>query len=571
MSPRRFSEADHTVRCATTFLRPARDSARACLLAAVALATAGSAPAEVVYEPVPASPRWADAVEPGALRLACVPTESELRALFAGERLPFRPELLRRQPGRLCHVFYRASVPGFRASPDDEPLTGLDFDTDPVLYLAAGSRNRGEPVGAMKEILQRISRPLEVSILLHRVHPAAAYEGATKRLFGSTPHQVALLDRGIDRTFWWVQDWVKSGRAGGSRTILVPRRVFEGKPENGGALAPMLDRFARREGVARSRLSWEGGDLQVTRDPRDPGRRVLFHGSSAKAYWGEALTPGEYAYVLGVELGTDRAVDLSGLAPHVDYVVSFVPEARLALVAVPASGDLDVARAAVDALLSRCADPTPQPLVELRDALASAKTDLDRARAALVRARAGAPSWRLAVDPRLPERMRSLVARACPAGEDCLSPAGQLRMMVADADTFEAWVHATEAAREEPAVIAAHLDLVEGQLEPVPEPVGQRVLEKVGELEAIGFHVVRVPAFRVDLNGPRDWPGISYVNDLVVDKQIFVPRFGLGEVEDRIFRELGAQLPAAYSVVPLDAQRILVRNGGLHCLAGLIR
>ena len=59
----------------------------------------------------------------------------------------------------------------------------------------------------------------------------------------------------------------------------------------------------------------------------------------------------------------------------------------------------------------------------------------------------------------------------------------------------------------------------------------------------MGFQVIRVPAFRVDLNGRRDWPGISYVNALVVDQQIFVPRFGLGAVEDGLFREMGAQLP----------------------------
>jgi len=552
-------------------IRRAQPTLRCFLVAAVLAAMPGGTAAEVVYEPVPASARWTDAVAPGALRLACARDESELRALFAGEGLPFRPELLRRQPARVCHVFYRPTLPGFRASPDDEPLTGIDFDTDPVLYLAAGSRNYGEPVGAMKEILQRIPRPLAVSILIHRVHDAAAYESATRRLFGSTPHRIALPDRGIDRTFWWVQDWVKAGLGGAGPTILVPRRVFEGKPENAEALVPMLDRFARREGVGRSRLSWEGGDLLVTRDPREPRRRVLFHGTSAKPYWGETLTPDEYAYVLGVELGTDREVDLSGLAPHVDYFASFVPRARLVLVAVPVAGDLDVARAAVDALRSRFAEPKPEALLQLRDALASPKADLDRARAALLRARGDSPHWQLAVDPTLPERMRSLVARACPAGGDCLSPAGQLRMMEADRDTFESWVHATQSARDEPAVITAHLDLVEGQLEPVPEPVRRRVLEKITELEAMGFRVVRVPAFRVDLNGPRSWSGISYVNDLVVDQQIFVPRFGLGEVEERIFRDVGAQLPAGYSIVTIDAQRVLIRNGGLHCLAGLIR
>jgi len=541
------------------------------LLAIAAAATPAPCAGEVVFEPVPPSSRWPDAVEPGALRLACARADPELEALFAREGLPFRPELLRREPGRVCHLFYRPTVPGFRASPDDDPVTGILFDTDPVLYLAAGSGNRGEPVGVMREVLRRIPRPLAVSILIHRLHDPAAYEKATQASFGSTPHRVTLVERGVDRTFWWVQDWVKAGASSRGPTILVPRRIFEGKPENGEAFAPLLERFAGREGVVRSQLSWEGGDLQFTRDPRDPRRLVLFYGSFAKPYWAEALTPREFEYVLGLEFGADCAVDLGELAPHVDYFVSFVPKAGLALVGVPVSGDLAVARAALDALLSRFAGDRPQALLDLRDQLSSPDADLGRARHALERARGQGAEWQLAVDPTLPERMRTLAARACPAGGDCLSPSNQLRLIEADPDTFEEWVHATQSARDEPAVIAAHLDVVEGQLDPVPESLSRRVLEKVGALEAMGFRVVRVPAFRVDLNGARSWPGISYVNALVVDQQIFVPRFGLGEVEERLFHDLGAQLPAGYSVVPIDAQRVLIRNGGLHCLAGLIR
>ncbi len=167
--------------------------------------------------------------------------------------------------------------------------------------------------------------------------------------------------------------------------------------------------------------------------------------------------------------------------------------------------------------------------------------------------------------------MRALVARVCPEGGDCLSPANQLRLLEADAATFEEWVHATQSARDEPAVIAAHLDVVEGQLEPVPEAVRRRALEKIGAARGDGLPGRRVPAFRVDLNGPRGWPGISYVNALVVDQQVFVPRFGLGEVEDRLLRDAGAQLPPGYTLVPIDAQQVLIRNGGLHCLAGLVR
>jgi agmatine/peptidylarginine deiminase len=154
---------------------------------------------------------------------------------------------------------------------------------------------------------------------------------------------------------------------------------------------------------------------------------------------------------------------------------------------------------------------------------------------------------------------------------DCLSPARQLRLLEADPATFGEWIHATQSARDEAAVIAAHLDLVESQLDPVPEVIARLALRKIGELEALGFRVVRIPAFRVDLVRPRGWPGISYVNALVVDRQVFVPRFGLGAAEDRLLRKAAAQLPGGYDLVPIEAQQVMIRNGGLHCLAGLVR
>ena len=98
-------------------------------------------------------------------------------------------------------------MPGFRAAPDDDPVTGILFDTDPLLYLAAGSRNRGEPVGAMREILRRIARPLAVDILIHRVHDAAAYER------GDAPEL-----RRLPRTGSRSSTGVSSGRSGGCRT-----------------------------------------------------------------------------------------------------------------------------------------------------------------------------------------------------------------------------------------------------------------------------------------------------------------------------------------------------------------
>jgi hypothetical protein len=527
--------------------------------------------AEVELSAVPPSARWPGSIEPQALQLACSRAVGELQGFFSREGRPFRPDLVRRTSGQACHVFYRPSVPGFRAAPDDDPVTEILFDTDPLLYLATAPRNRGEPVGAMREILRRIPRPLAVSILIHRAHDAAAYEKATLRNFGDTPHRITLVDRAIERNFWWVQDYLKAGTSSRGPTLLVPHRIFEGSPETGEAFEPLLARLSRQDRVVRSKLSWEGGDLQFTRDPRDGQKLVLYYGNSAKPYWAETLTQQEFEYVLSLEFGADRAVDLSGLAPHVDYVASFLPHERVALVGVPASGDLRVARAAVETLLARFGGREPTSLVELRHELSAPIPDLRRVRRMLERARQQQTAWQLAVDPGLEQRVRSLVAGACPEARDCFSVANQLRMLDADPASFEEWIHATQSARSEPAIMTAHLDLVESQLDPVPESLRLRTLEKTAELVRIGFRVIQVPAFRVGLRAKRDWPGISYVNALVVDQQVFVPRFGLGAVEDELFREVGAQLPPGYSIVPIDAQQVLIRNGGLHCLAGLVR
>ena len=173
--------------------------------------------------------------------------------------------------------------------------------------------------------------------------------------------------------------------------------------------------------MVRSRLSWEGGDLQFTRDPNDPRRLVLYYGTFAKPYWGESLSTSEFAYVLGLEFGADHTVDLGGLAPHVDYFVSFLPQERTALVSVPRSSDLEVARAAVTALLGRFAGREPSALVELRNSLSSPDPDLRLVARLLDQARRQQAGWDFNTDPGLAERMKSLVARVCPGAGDCFS------------------------------------------------------------------------------------------------------------------------------------------------------
>jgi len=62
---------------------------------------------------------------------------------------------------------------------------------------------------------------------------------------------------------------VKGGTSSRGETILIPHRIFESDPKYGELYDPLLERFVSQERVTRSGLSWEGGDLQLTRDPRD--------------------------------------------------------------------------------------------------------------------------------------------------------------------------------------------------------------------------------------------------------------------------------------------------------------
>jgi agmatine/peptidylarginine deiminase len=115
------------------------------------------------------------------------------------------------------------------------------------------------------------------------------------------------------------------------------------------------------------------------------------------------------------------------------------------------------------------------------------------------------------------------------------------------------------------------LSIVESQLGPTPHPTQGRIDEKQSELEELGFRVVRVPRFGGERSLKVPWSGISYVNSLLVDHTLFVPRFGLGEVERRIFEELDEALPPEYEVVPVYARHMLLNNGGVHCSVAIVR
>jgi agmatine/peptidylarginine deiminase len=114
------------------------------------------------------------------------------------------------------------------------------------------------------------------------------------------------------------------------------------------------------------------------------------------------------------------------------------------------------------------------------------------------------------------------------------------------------------------------LSVVESQLARRP-PGLDRIDSAARTLEEMGFRVVRVPRFGGDRSLKVPWSGISYVNSLLVDRTLFVPRFGLGDAEETILEELDAALPPQYEVVPVYARHMLLFNGGVHCAVAIVR
>src|SRR5262249_54701179 len=156
-----------------------------------------------------------------------------------------------------------------------------------------------------------------------KLHDEKFYEAAKEFHFKNSVHHIVLRNSHTDADNW-PQDYLKSGSSKGERKILLPHRLYEGNRDYGELYEPLLDGLNEQRFV-RSKLSWEGGDLQFVLDPKNPRKTILFYGKSGRAYWGQALTTEEYAYVLKLEFGADYAVDLSDFVSHADYLVSFIP------------------------------------------------------------------------------------------------------------------------------------------------------------------------------------------------------------------------------------------------------
>lgn len=514
-----------------------------------------------------------EATEPGTIQYACAERKSALEQFYAEGSLEFQPKLVRKGPGEgFCHIYYEPTVRGFRAATDDQQVQELFTAIDPVSFVV-GRKPIGDTLDAVKSVLRELPRSIDVTLGVNEAFGPAFWPAATEQHFHGTHHRVTTQRTPGLMTYSWAQDYMKSGEANGETVILVPRRLYEGKADYDELIRPMLDTFQDTRYV-RSKLSWEGGDLQIADDPKHPGQRILFYGDSARRYWGKDLANGEYEYVLRAEFGAQRGVDLSRFGPHADYLVSFLPGRKAVLLAEPVTDDRELAKAAAEQLAQlygKQAPPTLEILVSLVKRLGRDETeDAEIILRLIADLRKALRTVAAKEDPELSAALTAHIERYCPDNrESCFSDNGKRTMLLSDPELLRRLADASADYTLRNLLAPAMLDLIEGQY-PTEEGLNREVLlSKRIEMERLGFKVVRAPyLLSPDVNS--GWPGVSYVNVLATDGLLFVPTFGLGRYEEQLVANLGKKLPG-YRLIPVDSRYSLAFNGGMHCTFGMVR
>jgi hypothetical protein len=516
---------------------------------------------------------FADSIEPNALRLACASNPALLTNFFKEKNLPFKTTLVRHEEDEVCHIFYEPTIPGFRADPDDLPLSELYIDLDTLGYLSKRNRDIGDSIDIAKQLLEHVRRPITVNLGVSRSHDESWYSLAKDFHFPGSIHTIRHRESKSEISNPWVQDYFKSGRVDDFRKILVTRLLFEGDRELGEEIRATLSTFSG-EPFVRSKLSWDGGDLQFVKSPADPAKLLLFHGGGARLYWGNELSSEEYAYILKLEFGADILLDFSDQISHVDYFLTFLPEDKIALVSQPVTNNLALAQDAIRFLSNSFPDSEAWKMAVLNRIPSMSEAEFrlqaDSIREAIKKAHKA--SWKRKENESLRSRLQSYVLANCPQNsQDCLNVEGQGRLLNQDPSLLADWIEEAFEVSNFEHLPGRLLTVVESQLPGFKASKPAKLEEKVKKLKELGFKVLFSPRIAGDPKMRPAWAGISYSNGLLVDRDFFVPVLGIGSSESAIIEKFQQSLPESYRVLPVFALRNLLYNGGIHCSVGIVR
>ncbi len=478
--------------------------------------------------PVPVSKAFPKAAVSGALHWACAGSNEPLAAFFASKRLRYQPELVQIKDGDFCHIFYEPTVAGFRASADNTEVAEIFANVNTLAFLAKRREDAGDSLSVLKRVLRESDKPLGVTLSLSVSPEEKRVAEALRFHFGNGGHRYNIHHDRHGDVDPWAQDLLKYGYADGQRTVLVTRQAFEGSAGNGALLEPMLDSF-EGDPYVRAKLAFEGGDLLFATPPGAKDRLLLFYGTSAKAYWGEALTREEFGYVLQVEFGADQAVYFGDVTPHVDYSLALLPDGESALVAEPRCGD------------ERVGASVTEMLTGLEQDGEDAQEEAQRL------------------------EVTTYVSEHCPGKPgDCVAPERMPDLVEQEPALVRTWLRLGNAVQLRRTLAPRLREILRRQAAGCDPEHRRKLDENAAMLLRLGFRVVRVPWLEGEAGESR-WPGISYVNAAAIGEAIFVPELGLGEVEEEWIGELQRQLPG-FRVVATPAASLLLQNGGIHCV-----
>jgi hypothetical protein len=514
------------------------------------------------------------AIAPNTFQMACAQRQDQLQQHFSYRRQQYVPNVLRRVDDLTCHLVYEPTVAGFRAHAESDAITGAFADVPHLRFLAQPGEPLGDSLDILKSVLAQAPETLDISLGVSVNVPRAYVDRALAAHFPSTRHRIRIRPNPEEQTNAWSKDFIQSGTARGNGRVLAPRRIFEGIREHGDRYKPLLDALPAKI-TTRSRLSWEGGDLLFVNDPRHAGRLLMFYGDAARPYWAADLAEEEYAYVLAAEFGAQEAVYLGSVAPHIDYVVSFLPEHGIALVGRPVTGNLEIARAAARMLSLTFSAPVPPVVRQIESALEapdSLRASTPVLRTLIAQARRENGEWSVPIDAGSYAQIEQYMAQHCPNDAlGCTSPAHLPILISSQPALFANWVRMAVTLKTAQGLPAAMLSVIEDQLPGETAKKEQRLNEHVRTLEKLGFRVVRIPWIGGEPSGADAWAGISYANMVLLGRRLFVPVFGLGPAEQRLVESIETLLPAGYRVVPVFARSALLQSGGVHCALGVVR
>lgn len=529
----------------------------------------GAAAPGVSISPLAQPSAFPEATDPEALAYACADDAALLSRFFAEKQLPFEAGLVRsRGASAACHVYYEPTLKGFRASRDNAKIQGLYAAIDPLSFFLRGDLP-GYSLDIAKSVLSRLPRPVNVRLSISGDFDRSLWTPAAEAHFAGYPHQFSFFDGGTNEPHPWAQDHIKAGEINGQLRVLIPRRLFEGRQEDGELTKGLLSRL-EQERFVRSKLSWDGGGVQFVADPRDPSKTIMALGGAMR-YWGEELSQAEFAYVLRVEFGADEVLDLSAIGPHADYIVAFLPADNTALVSTMVRQSGEAARAAAFALLDTFGDQKPPAVRRLASLLAEWPAVLsDRPppiMTALAQARRALEGLSPEADSELDGLMERYIAQHCPANPAvCFEGAQANRLLQTDPELARRAAARSAGEAVNSKLRPMLLDLIEAQTSTAAWQEEPLLDDAVRQLERFGFRTVRVP----HLSG-GEGASVSYVNSLLFDRRLFMPSLGLGGYEERLFAKLKNDLGGRYEILPVNARTALSMDGGVHCVFGIIR